>query len=334
MQRAKPIMGSVFKTLRISGALLLLAATAANAQSSWQAKELKASDWPDEIVEETRDEAQDGLPDGLISEHTGGDIARAWYASPTERYAHGALGDAIEAGSLHVETEAGKRLSLVLPRSEVFEDRYPRLADLDGDGTVEIVTIRSSLTKGASVTVYGLDGEAIAEKATTGFYGRKNRWLNIAGIAPFLGIAGNEIAFVQTPHIGGDLFVLRYSRGRLIQFGAGEDFSNHVLGSHEMRLSAVADVDGDGRAELAVPSADRKALRIIGLTAKVSRVSSGSGSANSVVIGHQNDSQGGLKEFARVALPSPIDKAIGIETDRPRGFVVGLEDGSVYLVHQ
>ena len=327
-------MRNVLRMLRIAGALVLIAATAASAQSSWQAKKLKASDWPKEIVEETRDETTDGLPDGLITTHKGGDIARAWYSSPTERYGHGILGDAIEAGSLHVETTAGKRLSLVLPRLEVFEDRYPRLADLDGDGSVEIITIRSSLTRGASVTVYGLEGETIAEKATTGFYGRKNRWLNIAGIAPFLGIAGNEIAFVQTPHIGGDLFILRYSRGRLIQFGAGEDFSNHVLGSREMRLSAVADVDGDGRAELAVPSADRKALRIIGLTAKVSRVSSSGGSANSVIIGHQNDSQGGLKEFARVEFSSPIDKAIGIETDRPKGFVVGLEDGSVHLVHQ
>ena len=212
MQRVKPIMGGVLKTLRISGALLLLATTVASAQSIWQAKELKASDWPEEIVEETRDDAPDGLPDGLIATHKGGDIASAWYASPTERYAHGILGDAIEAGSLHVETQAGKRLSLVLPRSEVFEDRYPRLADLDGNGTVEIITIRSSLTRGASVTVYGLEGETIAEKATTGFYGRKNRWLNIAGIAPFLGIAGNEIAFVQTPHIGGDLHLLHGAR--------------------------------------------------------------------------------------------------------------------------
>ena len=320
--------------LGISGALALLAVTAASAQSTWQTKKLKPSDWPEEIVKETREATRNGLPDGLIATHEGGDIAEAWYASATERYGHGILGDGIEAGSLHVQTAEGKRLSLVLPRSEVFEDRYPRLADLDGDGTVEIVTIRSSLTKGASLTVYGLQDGAIAEKATTGFYGRKNRWLNIAGIAPFLGIAGNEIAFVQTPHIGGDLFILRYSRGRLIQFGSGADFSNHVAGSREMRLSAVADVDGDGRAELAIPSADRKALRIVGLTAKVKLVSPHSGSPNAVIIGNHNDGTGGLKEFARVALPSPIDKAIAIETDRPKGFVVGLEDGSVYLVHK
>lgn len=332
MGRDNPIKRCV-QTVLEGAAIFLMLTAAAGAQGTWQTKELKASDWPKEIVEENRDDAANGLPDGLVTTHKGGDIAKAWYGSPTQRYGHGVLGDGIEAGSLHVQTQAGKRLNLVLPRLEVFEDRYPRLADLDGDGKVEIITIRSSLTKGASVTVYGLLGGAIVEKATTGFYGRKNRWLNIAGIAPFLGITGKEIAFVQTPHIGGDLFFLRYSRGKLIQLGAGKDFSNHVSGSRELRLSAAADVDNDGRAELALPSADRKALRIVGLTAKVSRVSS-NGTSGAVITGHQNDSNGGLKELARIDLPSPIDKAIGIETNNPKGFVVGLEDGSVHLIHQ
>ncbi len=37
-------------------------------------------------------------------------------------------------------------------------------------------------------------------------------------------------------------------------------------GSRALRLSAVADFDGDGRADLAIPSFDRRTLRIIGFT--------------------------------------------------------------------
>jgi hypothetical protein len=141
--------------------------------------------------------------------------------------------------------------------------------------------------------------------------GQPNRWLNIAAIAPFGGGKTPEIAIVATPHIGGKLAFLKYENRRLRVVAAQAGFSNHVIGSIELRLSAIADADGDGRIDLALPSQDRKRLRIVSLNGQT------------------------IREIAYADLPSPIDKAIAVEG--PAGnpvFTVGLENGTVYRVHR
>ncbi|NNE22811.1 MAG: hypothetical protein HKN11_09395 [Rhizobiales bacterium] len=294
------------------GSVLLVAmAVALQAQQVWHAKAIDDGALSKRLGPETWVHAPGGLPDGLVATRGTGDIRSAWYAMPTKRYAHGILGDAIEAGELKVRTSAGKMLSVRLPETQVFEDRYPRLADLDGDGTTEVVTIRSSVTEGASVTVYGLTGGALAERASTGFIGRANRWLNIAGIASFKGGTARQIAFVRTPHIGGTLYIYEYDGNRLIKTASMHGFSNHVIGSREMRLSALADVNNDGAIDLALPSDDRNVLRVMGFM------------------------KGTLTELASAPLPSRIDKAIAIEqTGAGAAFIVGLSNGNVYRVGQ
>ena len=293
-------------------AILLGNIGALSAQETWIASPLDRASVPPEIVAETRRASPGGLPDGLIATHDGnGDIASAWYADPTDRYRHAVLGDAVEASTLVVQTATGEELSFSLPETEVFEDRYPRLADLDGDGMIEVVTIRSSIDLGASVTVYGIDDNSLVERASTGFIGRAHRWLNIAGIASFRGTPGKEIAFVQTPHIGGTLFIYDYAEGALGVVGALPGFSNHQIGATELRLAAIADVNEDGRMDLALPSNDRRRLRLIGFADNV------------------------LVEFASAELPSRIDKAIAVRRSRENvSFVVGLENADVYEVHR
>ena len=78
-----------------------------------------------------------------------GTIAEAWLADSTTRYRHFVLGSRYEAASLMVRLRDGKLLRLTLPEDSVFEDRQPRLADLDGDGVDEIVLVRSYLRRGA-----------------------------------------------------------------------------------------------------------------------------------------------------------------------------------------
>jgi hypothetical protein len=205
------------------------------------------------------------LPDGGTARFALGNIRAAWYSAPTSRYDHGVLGDAIEGGALTVETPDGARSELLLPETEVFEDITPRLADLDGDGNAEVVTILSSLKKGGSLAIYALRGGKLALAAKTHFIGQTHRWLNIAGIADYDGDGRPEIALVKTPHIGGELQFWRFSNGRLTRVAALQGFSNHFIGSRAQGLSATLDANRDGRPDLAVPSADRRALHVVAL---------------------------------------------------------------------
>lgn len=298
---------------RIALALGIAASSGSASAEGWRVEPVDRAAYPPEIVIESGDPAPQGLPDGLVARSPAGDVRAAWYVAPTTRYGHAVLGDGIEAGGLRVETDEGRILTLDLPESEVFEDRTPRLADLDGDGRNEIVTLRSSLTAGGSVTVYGVSDGGLVRRRTTGFIGRANRWLNIAGVADFLGLGGggggSQIAYVQTPHIGGTLFVYRLFADGLRPAGELYGFSNHVIGSTEQRLSAVADIDGDGRPDLALPSADRSVLRMV------------------------SPRRAGIREIAAVPLPGRVDKAILAEGAGPSlRFVLGLDDGSVVAV--
>lgn len=303
------MMGSI-RGIIIAALVVICLSPPAFAQEVWKAEKIDSGSVPREIVPESRRPAPGGLPHALIA--TGaksGDIGAAWYAGRTERYQHGILGDAIEGTILRVATNAGRYLKLTLPATDVFEDRYPRLADLDGDGTTEIVTIQSSTSLGASVTVYGLRDGKLAKIATTGFIGRTNRWLNIAGIAGFRGRRGKEIAYVQTPHIGGTLFFYAFENEKLIKVGEKPGFSNHVIGSTEMRLSAVADINGDTIPDLALPSVDRRDLRVVGFN------------------------NGRLIEHGKASLPTAIDKAVATSgAGRTARFIVGLRSGDVYSV--
>lgn len=194
-----------------------------------------------------------GLPDGFVASASTGDIRKAWYGKPTERYQHCVLGDCVEGGSLVVEMANGAAAELVLPDSQVFEDITPRLADLEGDGRNEVVTIRASNTGGAAVVVYGLRDGRLSVVAQSAENGRANRWLNIAEILPIEG--GSRIVFVRTPHIGGIVTHLDVTSDgvRESRSDAGRR-SNHVIGSRELNLSARVE------SGYVLPSQDRQTL--------------------------------------------------------------------------
>ncbi|GAB4374660.1 MAG: hypothetical protein Kow00114_37360 [Kiloniellaceae bacterium] len=204
----------------------------------------------------------DALPDGQPA-FGSGRIAEAWLIAPTERYDHGVLGDAVEAGGLMVRLRGGGERRLLLPDTQVFEDLQPRLADLDGDGEDEILVVRSSLDAGAVLTVYGLVDDDLRLVAEGPDRLPRHRWLNPVGAADFDGDGVVEVAYVETPHIGGILRILSLQDGKLVEEASWAGFSNHLIGSRELGLSAILDFDEDGLPEIILPSARRRSIRVM-----------------------------------------------------------------------
>ena len=171
--------------------------------------------------------------------------------------------EAIEAGGLLVRLTDGSERQLLLPESQVFEDLRPRLADLDKDGEAEVIVVRSSLKYGAVLTVYGLVGDDLQLIAEGPQNLTSHRWLNPVGAADFDGDGDVEVAYVETPHIGGILRILSLQDGKLLEEASWAGFSNHLIGSRELGLSAILDFNEDGLPEIFLPSARRRSIRIM-----------------------------------------------------------------------
>lgn len=198
--------------------------------------------------------AQDSerLPDGVVSTGSN-DVAEAWLTRPTTRYAHGILGDAIEAGGLMVRMTDGQHYEHVLPDGFVFEDRRARPVDLDGDGRDEVVVVLTSMSEGAALAVYGIADGKLQLRAKTPHIGRSNRWLNPAEFADLDGDGNIEITAVWTPHLGRVLQAWRFSDGKLRQVAEIKGYSNHAIGSPVQDLTEIVKLS-DGRTALAIPT--------------------------------------------------------------------------------
>lgn len=201
-------------------------------------------------------------------------IAWVWLGSPTSRYSHDALGSAMHAGSLHVllaQPDGSHRaLSLELPPNRVFEDRLPRLADLDGDGRDEIILVESDVRLGASLVVYGLRLGAgarqpvLAQLARGPFIGTAQRWLNPAAVADFDGDGRLDIAAVSTPHIGGVLTLYRYQPPVLEALAQLPGVSNHRIGTAQQQLAALVETPHQ-RPAVILPGAGLRTLHALRL---------------------------------------------------------------------
>jgi hypothetical protein len=156
-------------------------------------------------------------------------IRSADYSDPTDRYAHGVLGDAIEWGALRIATDRGTRV-FTLPQERVFEDIAPRLVDLDGDGGPEVVVVETLTTAGAQLAVYDATGK-IAE---TPHIGRTNRWLAPIGAADLDGDGLIEIAYIDRPHLAKTLRVWRFEDGRLSPVADLPGLTNHRIGERDI----------------------------------------------------------------------------------------------------
>ena len=156
-------------------------------------------------------------------------ILSADYTDPTDRYAHGILGDAIEWGGLRLQTEAGPR-QFTLPQDRVFEDVAPRLIDLDNDGAPEVVVVETLNTAGAQLAVYDATGKI----AATPHIGRTNRWLAPIGATDLDGDGMVEIAYIDRPHLAKTLRVWRFMDGALVHLADLDGLTNHRIGESDI----------------------------------------------------------------------------------------------------
>lgn len=249
------------------------------------------------------------LPDGRVT--TGAhNVARVWLAEPTDRYDHGVLGDKIEAGSVVIEMRDGKRQTVRLKNDAVFEDLEPRVADLDGDGHDDVIVVKSYLKRGSALAVIAERRGKYEIVAETPPLGGSRRWLDPVGVADFIGDGEADIALVRQPHVIGTLEVWSWRDRRLRRAAELPDAANHIAGTRAIAMHAVADFDGDGVADIAVPSLDRRTLRIVSFAPKA-------------------------REIASIKLPAEAVTNLGLlKGVATPALALGLADGSLVLIER
>ncbi len=180
-------------------------------------------------------------------------IAEAWYGDATQRYGHGVLGDSIEAQTLYVKPsgDEGCALSFTTSNQSVFEDVTPRLADVTGDGIDDIITIESDIERGASLAIYSIVENQLQKIASTPAIGTRYRWLAPIGTADFNNDNIADVAYVETPHLGGVIKVWSFAGGAPELLASQSGYSNHRIGENYI-TGGVAHCNG--QTQMIVPS--------------------------------------------------------------------------------
>ncbi len=181
----------------------------------------------------------------------------------TDRYRHRALGDAFEGGSIVVVDARGTvETRRTVDPPAVIEAQAPLAADLDGDGRRELLVSVSDSADGARIAAFAPGGSRLATGPVHG-----SGWRHPLAVAP-LGPGGDpELAVVRKPHVEHVLEFYRFDGTELSVRTTLRGFRSHTYGSRTLDGALAADFDGDGTAELLVPTTGRAELAAVSRTA-------------------------------------------------------------------
>ncbi len=202
-------------------------------------------------------------PDARMVMNKVGQIAL--YANSTDqRYVHGIMGDNFEGSTLIVldikDSEIRVLARVDLLGEDIYEGVSPFWADLNGDGTEDLVTTVANGTFGAKLRAYTWDGSRIVQEVDGPAIGQGNRWRHQLTAGPFGPNGEIEIADVLTPHIGGTLEFYRLEDSSLNIVESFPSVTTHLIGSRNLDQIAAGDFNGDGRPEVLVMNTGRNAI--------------------------------------------------------------------------
>ena len=186
-------------------------------------------------------------------------------AGPTDGYAHGVLGDEIEASALQLRADDGSSPRAELDVEQVIEGISAIAADLAENGPFGFVVTVSDAKDGARLRAYDEEGEVLAESDAIG---QGFRWLHQIGVGPTGPQGEVEVIAVRTPHIGGVVEAYRLDGDRFERVATIEGYRSHVIGSPNLDMALLADTDADGRLEVIVPTQAMTELAILERTGR------------------------------------------------------------------
>jgi hypothetical protein len=178
-------------------------------------------------------------------------------SDPTTEFKHGVLGDAIEAKTLTIIN--GENINVIKFSPQVFEGLYPLLADIDGEGGKEIIATLSGNGAGAQIVIYNQAGETLASTESL-----SSGWRHVLGVAPFGPSGELELVDISKPHVLREVEFFQFRVGTLVKVASIQGFSTHKIGSRNMDIFEVVQIDG--RHLLIVPTADFQSVAAIGRT--------------------------------------------------------------------
>lgn len=218
----------------------------------------------DETGEQIASLPFNALPDARIVLNADQSQAAVYVGATNERYVHGILGDDLEGAALIIANVEDLSVPTIidLPDDDVFEGLSPIWADVDSDGTEDLITTVSSPEGGSQIRVYhATDGSLLASGPAIG---QSERWRHQLAWGAFGPNGENELVEVLTPHIGGIVGFYRYNGTDALEIVATlPGYTSHVIESRNLDMAVAGDFDGDGQPEIVLPN--QNLTRIAGL---------------------------------------------------------------------